>query len=315
MRRKAIIFGIKGTRLTNSEKEILKKVNPWGVILFSRNIINISQLKYLVDNIKRIFNDKKYPILIDQEGGKVSRLNNLIDLSLFSQKLFGDLFIKDKNLFYHYFKIYIDSVSDIMNFVGININTVPVLDIIRKKSHKIIRSRSFSKDPNIVLQIGKICENFYNKNKIATVMKHIPGHGLAVTDSHYSLPQITEKKKILIKNDFKPFSVCKSLFAMTAHIIYSDYDPLYSATHSKIIINDVIRKEIGFKGILISDDISMKALKYGLENNTIMALNAGCNIVLHCNGNINEMHKISKIVPLIDKFTEKKTSHFYKFLG
>tara|TARA_Y100000590_G_scaffold306693_1_gene346131 strand:- start:1557 stop:2504 length:948 start_codon:yes stop_codon:yes gene_type:complete len=315
MRRKAIIFGIKGTRLTNSEKEILKKVNPWGVILFSRNIINISQLKYLVDDIKRIFNDKKYPILIDQEGGKVSRLNNLIDLSLFSQKLFGDLFIKDKNLFYHYFKIYIDSVSDIMNFVGININTVPVLDIIRKKSHKIIRSRSFSKDPNVVLQIGKICENFYNKNKIATVMKHIPGHGLAVTDSHYSLPQITEKKKILIKNDFKPFSVCKSLFAMTAHIIYSDYDPLYSATHSKIIINDVIRKEIGFKGILISDDISMKALKYGLENNTIMALNAGCNIVLHCNGNINEMHKISKIVPLIDKFTEKKTSHFYKFLG
>ena len=315
MRRKAIIFGIKGTRLTNSEKEILKKVKPWGVILFSRNIINISQLKYLVDDIKRIFNDKKYPILIDQEGGKVSRLNNLIDLSLFSQKLFGDLFIKDKNLFYHYFKIYIDSVSDIMNFVGININTVPVLDIIRKKSHKIIRSRSFSKDPNVVLQIGKICENFYNKNKIATVMKHIPGHGLAVTDSHYSLPQITEKKKILIKNDFKPFSVCKSLFAMTAHIIYSDYDPLYSATHSKIIINDVIRKEIGFKGILISDDISMKALKYGLENNTIMALNAGCNIVLHCNGNINEMHKISKIVPLIDKFTEKKTSHFYKFLG
>ena len=107
----------------------------------------------------------------------------------------------------------------------------------------------------------------------------------------------------------------QSLLAMTAHVIYNSYDPIYTATHSKIVINDVIRKYIGFKGILISDDILMKALRYGLKNNAIRALDAGCNLILHCNGNIREMSKLTKIIPKIDKFTQKKTSDLYKFLG
>ena len=123
------------------------------------------------------------------------------------------------------------------------------------------------------------------------------------------------KKTELIKKDFKPFRRCQSLFAMTAHVIYTIYDPVHTATHSKIVINDVIRKHIGFKGLLISDDISMKALKYGLKDNAIKALNAGCNLILHCNGNIKEISELIKIIPTIDKFTQKKTSHFYKFLG
>ena len=129
------------------------------------------------------------------------------------------------------------------------------------------------------------------------------------------LPIIYNKKKELIKNDFKPFKQCKSLFAMTAHIIYSDYDSKFAATQSKIIINKIIRKHISFKGILISDDISMKSLKYGLVDNSRKALDAGCNLILHCNGNIKEMFKLLEIVPTIDKFTQKKTSDFYKFLG
>jgi len=315
MNRKAIIYGIRGTKLTVEERYLLRTEKPWGIILFSRNIKNLIQLKLLIDDIKKSLKDRNYPILIDQEGGRVSRLNKIIDLSLFSQDYFGKLYNHDKKVFIHYYKIYIDKVCDILKKVGININTAPVLDVRVKNSHNIIGNRSFSENPATVSKIGNLCINLYKKNKIATVVKHIPGHGLAKCDSHYKLPVIKTEKTELIKKDFKPFRNSQSLFAMTAHVIYCIYDPIHTATHSKIIINDVIRKHIGFKGLLISDDISMKALKYGLEDNAMKALEAGCNLILHCNGNIKEVRKLVKILPTIDKFTQKKTSHFYKFLG
>jgi len=315
MKRKALIFGIKGMKLTLAEKYLIKYQKPWGIILFSRNIKNFQQLKLLIKDIKSLTKDNNYPILIDQEGGSVSRLNKIIDLSLFSQNFFGNIYKRNKKNFLNYYRIYIDSVSSILNEVGININTVPVLDVKRKNSHKFILDRSFSKHSEIISKLGKICINYYNKNKIGTVIKHIPGHGLSKEDSHYKLPVINNKKKELIDNDFLPFKSCESFFAMTAHIVYSSYDPLNTATHSRIIINDVIRKHIGFKGILISDDISMKALKYSLKENSTKALDAGCNLILHCNGNIKEMNQLVKILPTIDRFTQKKTSHFYSFLG
>ena len=315
MNRKAIIFGIKGYKLTRSERYLFTKVKPWGIILFSRNIKNINQAKKLVDNIKSIFNDKKFPILIDQEGGKVSRINKIIDLSFFSQSFFGELYKQDKKLFLNHYKIHINKVSNILKNIGININTVPVLDVRRKKSHEIIGSRSFSENPLDVLKLGKLCIRFFEKNRIGTVTKHIPGIGLSNCDSHYKKPIIKESKKKLIKNDFKPFKACKSIFAMTGHATYQSYDSINTATHSKIVISEVIRDHIKFKGLLISDDISMKSLKYGLDKNALKALYAGCNLVLHCNGNIREMTKLADLIPKIDKFTQKKTAHFYKFLG
>mgnify|MGYP001170497582 CR=1 FL=1 len=314
MIRKSIIIGLSGTKLTNQEINILKKEKPWGVILFSRNIKNIKQVRSLTWNIRKIINDKKYPILIDEEGGSVSRLNKIINFDLFSQDFFGKLFIKNKRKFYNYYKIYIDQVSDILKNLGININTVPVLDVRRKNTHKIIFNRSYSSNPSIVSKIGMTCIDLYNRNKIATVIKHIPGHGLSTYDSHKELPIIFGKKNDLINKDFKAFKKCNSLFAMTAHIVYSDFDPIYTATHSKNVIKKVIRKTIGFDGILISDDISMKALKYGLVRNATRALDAGCNLVLHCNGNIKEIKQLMKIVPSIDKFTQKKTAQFRKLI-
>ena len=315
MNRIAVIFGVKGYKLTNKEKQLFKKTKPWGIILFSRNIKNLSQLKILINDIKKILRDKKYPILIDQEGGKVSRLNKIIDLSLFSQYSFGKLYNKNKKLFYIVYKIYIDKVCGIFKKVGININTAPVLDIIRRKTPNFIGSRSFSQNSESVSKLGKLCIDLYKKNRIATVVKHIPGHGMTKHDSHYKTPIITTNKKELFKKDFKPFKLCKSHFAMTAHVVYSVYDPDNTATHSKIIIDKIVRNHINFKGLLISDDISMKSLKYGLEKNATKALLAGCNLVLHCSGNISEMSKLAKVIPKIDSFTKKKTSHFYKFLG
>ena len=314
MKRKAIIVGIRGIQLSSEEVYLLKKEKPWGVILFSRNIKNLIQLKKLIIDIKNCIKDKNYPILIDQEGGRVSRLNKIIDLSIFSQGFFGNFYKNDRKNFYDYYKIYIDTVCEIIKKVGININTVPVLDVRRKNSHNIIGNRSFSYHPSIISKMGNLCINLYSKNKIATVIKHIPGHGLSKCDSHHKLPVINTKKNELIKKDFKPFKNCKSPFAMTAHVIYSIYDPINTATHSRIVINEIIRKHIGFRGILISDDISMKALRYGLKDNATKALDAGCNLILHSNGNMQEMSKLTKIIPTIDKFTQKKTSHFYNFL-
>ena len=314
MKRKAIIVGIRGIKLSSEEIYLLKKEKPWGVILFSRNIKNLIQLKKLIIDIKNCIKDKNYPILIDQEGGKVSRLNKIIDLSIFSQGFFGNFYRNDRKNFYDYYKIYVDTVCEIIKKVGININTVPVLDVRRKNSHSIIGNRSFSSDASIVSKMGNLCINLYSKNKIPTVIKHIPGHGLSKCDSHHKLPVINTKKNELIKKDFKPFKDCKSPFAMTAHVIYSIYDPINTATHSRIVINEIIRKHIGFRGILISDDISMKALRYGLKDNATKALDAGCNLILHSNGNMQEMSKLTKIIPTIDKFTQKKTSHFYNFL-
>ena len=314
MIRKAVIFGIKSTYLNKKEKRFFAKNKPWGVILFSRNIKNISQLKKLVKSIKVIFRDKNYPILIDEEGGKVSRLKKIIDLSIFSQDYFNKIFLQDKKKLFTYYKTYINSVSNILNYVGININTVPVLDVRRINSHDIIGSRSFSENPKIVSALGKLCIQLYKKNKIATVMKHIPGHGLSKKDTHFNTSVIKNLKSELIKKDFIPFREKKIFFAMTAHIIYEAYDKEKTATHSKIVIEQVIRKHIKFNGILISDDISMKSLESNIESNALNAIKSGCNLVLHCNGNIKEMNKLAKVIPKIDNFTKKITSDFYKFL-
>ena len=201
MIRKAIIFGLRGTTLTTEERHLLKTEKPWGVILFSRNIKNLFQLEKLIIDIKNCVKDKNYPILIDQEGGRVSRLNKIIDLSIFSQGLFGNFYKNDKKKFYNYYKIYIDTVSEIIKKVGININTVPVMDVRRKNSHNVIGNRSFSTDPTIVSNVGNLCISLYKKNKIATVIKHIPGHGLTKSDSHYNLPVIKAKKTELINKD------------------------------------------------------------------------------------------------------------------
>ena len=206
-------------------------------------------------------------------------------------------------------------ISYILKYMGININTVPVLDIIKKDTHKIISDRSFSKNKKIVSKLGQLCIKFYKNNKIATVIKHIPGHGSAKKDSHYFTPIVKNSKKNLNANDFAPFKKCKSFFAMTAHVIFNSYDARNTATHSKIIIKSLIRKKFGFKGIIISDDISMKALKFNIKTNATKALDAGCNLVLHCNANIQQMERLIKVVPNIDTFTYKKTSDFYNFLG
>ena len=312
--RKALIVGIKSTTLSKKEILFLKKFQPWGVILFKRNLINLNQIKNLTKSIKIIFKDKNYPILIDQEGGRVNRLSNLIETLSLSPEFFGNLYKNDKKKFYKYYKIYISQISYLLNEIGININTVPILDIKRAKSNKIIGNRSYSTSLKAISNIGNFCINEFKKRNIANVIKHIPGHGLAKVDSHKKTPIVKKSINYLYKNDFKPFQNKKTLFAMTAHVIYKNIDPVNTATQSPKVIK-LIRRKIGFKNIIISDDISMKALKGSLKSNVLKTLLAGCNLVLHCNANYKEMLIVAKNSPKIDNFVLKKTSQFYNFLS
>ncbi len=309
--RRSFITGVKGTHLSNKEVEFLIKYKPWGVILFSRNLINFNQIKNLTRKIRKIFKDDKYPILIDQEGGKVNRLEKFISLKDLTSEYFGNIYNEDKKKFNVLYTLFIDKTCFLLSSLGININTVPVLDLRYKGSSNIIGNRSFSSNLKIVSKIGDVCINLYRRNLIGTVIKHIPGHGLSKVDSHKFTPVINKSYDFLKKNDFKAFKAKNSLFAMTAHVIYNKIDPTNTVTHSKKLIN-IIRKEIGFKNILISDDLSMKSLKYSIKENTIKAFRAGCNLVLHCNGNLREMRIVAKNSPKLNSFIIKKTSEFYK---
>ena len=312
--RRSFIIGIKSTKLSNREKNFLRKYKPWGVILFTRNIKDIKQANKLTTSIRKIFNDNKYPILIDQEGGRVNRLRNIISFENLTSEFFGKKFIKKPKEFNFFYKLFIDKTSYLLKSIGVNINTVPVLDLKIKGTSNIIGDRSFSKNPKIVSMIGNLCINFFHEKQIGTVMKHIPGHGLAKVDSHFYTPKVKKDLEYLIKNDFIPFKKKKTFFAMTAHIIFDKIDAKNTATQSKKIIQ-IIRKKIGYKNILISDDLSMKSLKGNLKENTIKTFSAGCNLVLHCNGNPKEMEIVAKNSPLINKFIIKKTSQFYKILS
>jgi len=312
--RRSFITGIKTTTLSEKEKKFLIYYKPWGVILFSRNIKSIKQTKKLTDKIKKIFKDNKYPIIIDQEGGRVNRLKKKFIAAPLTGEFFGKLYLKDRKKFNHYYKIFVEQTSFLLKLIGANINTLPVLDLRSKGANNIIGDRSISQDPKIVSKIGDICIDLFHKNKIATIMKHIPGHGLAKADSHKSTPTIKEKLNYLINNDFSAFKKKACLFAMTAHIIYQDIDKVNTATHSKKIVK-LIRNNIKFKNILMSDDISMKSLKSSIKDSTIGAFNAGCDLVLHCNSNYREMLDVANNSPLISKFIIKKTSQFYKIIS
>ena len=313
-KRRSFIVGISSTKLLPSERSFIKKYKPWGVILFTRNIKSINQTKILTTSIRKIFNDDKYPILIDQEGGRVNRLKNFISFDNLTSEFFGKKFINNKRDFVIYYKLFIDKTSFLLKTMGININTSPVLDLRIKGTSNIIGDRSFSNNPKVVSQIGDYCIKYFQQNGIGTVIKHIPGHGLAKVDSHNYTPTVIKNINYLSKMDFLAFKNKKTFFAMTAHIIFNKIDELNTVTQSHKMIK-LIRNKIGFKNILISDDLSMKSLKGNLKKNVIKTFNAGCNLVLHCNGNLKEMKIIAENSPLLNKFLIKKTSQFYKILS
>ena len=295
-----LIIGLEGTILNDNETKFLSDYKPWGVILFQRNCINHKDTLTLIDKIKSKTH-KDIPILIDQEGGRVSRLNYPEFPRTLSAKLFGDIFIKDKELALRALTLNINLIAGSLKDMGININTVPVLDIPSQKESGVIGDRAYSSDKDIVSQMGKIVLNENNSNGIGSVIKHIPGHGRATVDSHLDLPIIIDEKSLLENDDFVPLKALNNApLAMTAHAIYEKFDKNNVATLSKTMITEIIRSKIGFKGTLMTDDVSMKALSGDVGTNSLLALQAGCDLVLHCNGNFNEICQIADKISMLN---------------
>ena len=289
MNKSAIIIGIKGLSISLDEKKLLQDKKPLGVILFRRNIKNPKQILSLTKSIRGILG-KEAMILIDQEGGKVSRLNKdywktYPDANYFG-KMARDSLTKAKRLTYENFK----DIGSNLHKLGINFNCAPVLDLKIKGASNVIGNRAFSRDPKIVSKLSlQACNGLLSEN-VFPIIKHIPGHGRAKVDSHYYLPIIKSSKKVL-HEDFYPFiKLNKQPLAMIAHIKYIDLDKEKCATFSKPIIS-YIKNNLGFEGILLSDDLCMKALKGSYIYRARNAIKAGCDIVLHCEPNISNTKK------------------------
>ena len=288
------IFGIKYSYLSNEEILFIKKYHPYGIIFFERNIESINQFKSLINHIKSLVN---YDLLfvIDHEGGKINRFNKIFSQKKYSARYFGEMYNKDRKKYKKELDYFLNFNVNLFKLLGINTVAYPVMDILYRKTHKIIKDRCFSSEKKQIVKIAKYVINFYQSNKISCISKHAPGHGLSTKDSHLSLPVVTENKKFLMKNDFETFKNIKSHYMMTAHIHYKNFDKK-CATYSKHILQDIIKKKLNFRGKIITDDICMKGLKGNLKTRSIQPLIAGCDLILHCNGNMNEMLHVAKYV-------------------
>ena len=278
---KPAILGISSTILTLEEIELFKIHQPYGIILFKLNCENEIQLKALTTSIREIIPNCK--ILIDQEGGRVARLRkpNFIEFPA------ANTLSTANQAYENYF-----SMGKYLKSFGIDVNCAPIADLYYPYAHNIIGDRSFGSDVNMVVKLASAAAQGLIDSGVVPIIKHIPGHGRALVDSHLELPIVDTDLNTLEQTDFAVFKQLNNLpMAMTAHVIYNALDTELPVTTSKKSI-EYIRKEIGFKGLLISDDINMKALQGSLAQLTIQVLEAGCDIVLHCSGDIGEIREV-----------------------
>lgn len=301
----ACIFSLKGLTLSADERALFRDADPFGFILFARNCEDKEQVKKLVADLKEIVG-RDCPILIDQEGGRVQRLKPPHWGSYPPMKFYGENPTTLNND--------TDRLCGELSELGINVDCAPVMDILTPTTHAVIGDRAFSSDPQIVSRLGiQACERFL-KNGITPIIKHIPGHGRAAADSHLELPIVDTKRAELEKTDFYPFkqaahsAKADAIWAMTAHVIYSDIDPEHPASVSPKIIEDIIRGHMGFEGIILSDDLDMKALdKYGnISEKCNKTLEAGCDLALYCFGELPKMEKIAENCPKLSPNTLKR---------
>lgn len=290
----ACIFGCGTLRLSPEEKHFFKAHDPWGFILFARNISNADQVRALTCELRETVG-RNAPVLIDQEGGRVQRLRApewsewLAPLDHVA-RVQNDKAAQSIALRYRI-------IAAELHALGIDVNCAPMLDIATPDSHEIIENRCFGRDADTVALMGRAAANGLLAGGVLPIIKHIPGHGRANMDSHFGLPNLDTPLSTLQASDFIPFKHLSDLpMAMTAHIVYTDIDPDHCATHSRAVV-DTIRTDLGFDGVIMTDDLSMKALKGSFADRCSASFAAGCDVVLHCNGVMDEMLQVANATP------------------
>ncbi|MEK9671239.1 MAG: beta-N-acetylhexosaminidase [Rhodospirillaceae bacterium] len=297
---RAAIFGCSGLTLTDAEKRFFAETNPFSFILFARNINTPDQVRSLVKELRATVEDAAAPVLIDQEGGRVQRLGPPHWPDRPAASTFAEMFAEDPGGAAGVLAENVGAIARDLADLGITVDCWPVLDIPQPGADPIIGDRAFSRDPDVIFALGAAVIEFLQAGGISPVIKHIPGHGRASVDSHKSLPVVDTDIKTLKRTDFNPFRRLRDApWAMTAHVVYSAIDPDNPATFSVRIVDEIIRDYIGFDGLLITDDLTMGALCGNYQERTERALLAGCDVVLHCNGEMSEMAAIARALPVM----------------
>lgn len=295
---RALILGCRGPALEPAERRALAAADPWGVILFARNVERPAQLRALTADLRETLG-RDAPILIDQEGGRVSRLGppNWRDWPDLREELRG---LADPAARARGAHLRARLIGGELRAVGIDVNCAPVLDVGFPGTHPFLAPRIASADPGEVAAIGRATAEGLRAAGVLPVMKHVPGHGRATADSHSALPVVAARAEDLIATDFAPFRALRDLpMAMTAHVVYAAIDAREPATLSPAVIG-LVRSEIGFGGLLMTDDLSMGALAGAMEDRVARALAAGCDVILHCNADPEEAAAVVDATPRLE---------------
>ncbi|MFN0263566.1 beta-N-acetylhexosaminidase [Tepidamorphus sp. 3E244] len=288
------ISGVAGTELTETERALFRERPPWGAILFARNIADPDQVRALVTSIREILGREDAPVLIDQEGGRVQRLRPPHWPEYPPASVYADIFDDDSDAGHRAAWTGGRLIGEDLHELGINVDCLPVADISFPETHDVIGDRAYGDSPEKVIALATSAAEGLMQAGVLPVLKHIPGHGRAKSDSHKELPIVTASRTRLETMDFAAFAGLHHLpMAMTAHVVYTAIDRDNCATNSRKVIREIIRGDIGFDGLLMSDDLSMKALTGAFEERAAQALDAGCDIALHCNGDIDEMRAVA----------------------
>lgn len=296
----AAIFGCAGLSLTAEEKSFFRDCDPVGFILFARNVDTPDQIRRLTGEMRESVQRDDTPVLIDQEGGRVARLKPPHWRQPPPAELFGRIYAENAQAGIQAARLNAAVIGAELLDLGITVDCLPLIDLRFDGAHDIIGDRAFSDDPDVVATLGRAAAEGLIEAGVLPVIKHIPGHGRAVVDTHEALPTVDTALDDLRATDFRPFKALSDMpIAMTAHIVYQAVDPLFPATTSPTLIEDIIRGEMGFDGLLLSDDLSMKALKGNLEDRARDAVGAGCDIALHCNGDMAEMRAVAAGTPAL----------------
>jgi beta-N-acetylhexosaminidase len=291
---RAVIFGCAGPALTPSEVAFFRETDPLGFILFARNCADPNQIRALVGAMRETVGREDAPVLIDQEGGRVMRLRPPHWPDRPAAARFAALAARDQKAAAQAAKLNARLIAEDLRALGITVDCAPVLDVLRPETHDVIGDRAYGRDPKQVAALGRAVAEGLLEGGVLPVIKHIPGHGRARADSHLELPTVEASRTELEAGDFTPFRDLADMpWAMTAHVLYTALDAKRPATTSPEIISKVIRVWIGFDGVLLSDDLSMKALGGGFAERTRASLVAGCDVALHCNGDAKEMEQIA----------------------
>jgi beta-N-acetylhexosaminidase len=307
MKSKAVVFGCSGLRLTGAERGFFARTDPLGLIVFARNVVAPSQLRALTAEFRECVGRADAPVLVDQEGGRVQRLGPPHWRAAPAAARFGELASRNKAEGVEAARLNALLLARELAAVGIDTVCAPVLDLRFPGAHDVIGDRAFASDPAIVAVLGRAAAEGFLSAGVTPIMKHIPGHGRSLVDSHLSLPVVEASHAELEASDFRPFKALADVpWAMTAHVLYRAIDGERPATMSARVVGEVIRGHIGFQGVLIGDDLSMQALSGSIADRAAATLAAGCDLALHCNGKMEEMEAVADATRAIGDATARR---------